>query len=311
MFRRVSVVALLLVCLLIFFKNTSAQNTKLNFFDLSPTFNRNRLTMLEIGGGSVYALSMIGLYELWYKDQPGSKFHFFNDNSEWLQMDKGGHCVVAYYVGSVGINLLTWAGCKQHDAIWYGGMVGAVYNTTFEVMDGFSSEYGFSLGDVGANFLGAAIVIGEQLAWNEQRIKLKFSYHHSPEAGMRPDLLGNGFVQNSIKDYNGLSDWVSVNINSFTNRRTNIPNWLNMAVGYGADGMLGAKINPVSYKGKDLPTLKRHRQYYLSFDIDLSQINTNSKALNTALDVLNLIKVMAPALEYNPVAKFLFHPIYF
>jgi len=301
----------LIILLFISIISLPSYSQKLNFFDPSPKFNRSRLTGIEIAAGAMYVSSMFGLYELWYKDYPQSKFHLFNDNAEWMQMDKGGHCVVAYYLGGLGINVLNWAGVKKNNAIWYGGMVGAVYNTTFEVMDGFSSEYGFSLGDMGANFLGAFIVIGEQLAWNEQRIKLKFSYHHSPEASLRPDLLGSNFPENAIKDYNGLSDWVSINVNSFMNRKSVIPNWMNLAVGYGADGMLGARINPVSYNGKELPQLDRHRQYYVSLDIDLSQINTKSKALNTALDILNLIKVMAPALEYNRVTNFLFHPLYF
>ncbi len=284
---------------------------KLNFFDPSPTLSKPRLHLIEIVGGSLYVGSMFGLYELWYKDHPQEKFHLFNDNAEWMQMDKGGHIVVAYYVGGIGINVLNWAGVRRNDAIWYGGMMGFVYNTTFEVMDGFSSEYGFSLGDVGANLLGSAIVIGEQLAWNEQRIKLKFSYHHSPEASLRPDLLGSTLPQNAFKDYNGLSDWVSINVNSFMNRKTVVPNWLNIAAGYGADGMLGARMNPVTHNGKELPKFKRHRQYYISLDIDLSQINTGNKGVNTVLDVLNLVKIMAPALEYNKVTDFLFHPIYF
>ncbi len=302
---------LLILFLLILGNQTYSQNQQLNFFDPSPNFNKKRLTIIECTAGGIYVASMVGLYELWYKNYPQSNFHLFNDNAEWMQMDKGGHTVVAYYLGNLGINVLNWAGVKKNDAIWYGGMVGAVYNTTFEIMDGFSSEYGFSLGDMGANFLGAAIVIGEQLAWNEQRIKLKFSYHHSPEADLRPDLLGSSFSQNAFKDYNGLSDWVSINMSSFMNRKSVVPNWLNLAFGYGAEGLLGARINPVSYNGRDLPKLNRHRQYYISLDIDLSQINTKSKALNTALDLLNLIKIMAPALEYNKVTNFLFHPFYF
>ena len=302
---------LLFILLFILSYNSYSQTPKIGFFDPSPTFNKQRLTLIECTAGGSYVASMIGLYELWYKQYPQSKFHLFNDNAEWMQMDKGGHCVVAYYLGGLGINVLNWAGVKRRDAIWYGGMVGAAYNTTFEIMDGLSSEYGFSLGDVGANFLGAAIVIGEQLAWTEQRIKLKFSYHHSQEADLRPDLLGNNFQSNIIKDYNGLSDWVSINMNSFMNRKSVVPNWLNLALGYGADGMLGARINPISYNGKELPKLNRHRQYYLSLDIDLSQINTKWKSVNTVLDILNLVKVFAPALEYNKVTNFLLHPLYF
>jgi len=269
------------------------------------------MTGVAVAAGAGYVFSMAGLYELWYKNYPESKFHFFNDNGEWLQMDKAGHCGIAYNLGLYGIDVLTWVGMKKNSAIWYGGMIGAVFNTSFEVMDGFSSEYGFSLGDVSANFLGAAIVIGEQLAWGQQRIELKFSYTHSAEADLRPDLLGNNYGHNLIEDYNGISDWASVNVNSFLNRKSVVPNWLNLAFGYGAQGMLGARVNPTSYNGTDLPDLDRHRQYYLSLDVDLSQINTKSKALNTVLDLMNFIKIIAPSVEYNRYTKWLFHPLAF
>jgi len=298
---------LLFLCLSTSLNTTFAQG----FFEPSPTFNKSRMTGVAIGTGAGYVLSMAGLYELWYKNYPESKFHFFNDNAEWLQMDKAGHCGVAYNLGLYGIDVLTWVGVKKNNAIWYGGMVGAVFNTSFEVMDGFSSEYGFSPGDVTANFLGAAIVIGQQLAWGQQRIELKFSYSHSPEADLRPDLLGNNYGHNLVEDYNGITDWVSVNVNSFTNRKSIVPNWFNLAFGYGAQGMLGARVNPVSYKGMDLPPLERRRQYYLSFDVDLSRIDTKSKVVNTVFDVLNFIKIIAPALEYNRVTKWIFHPLYF
>src|ERR1035438_3374790 len=170
-----------------------AQGPKLKFFDQSPTYDQQRMRIIGVTAGTMYVASMAGLYELWYKNYPQSKFHLFDDNGEWMQMDKGGHCVVAYYLGSLGIDVLNWAGVKKNKATWYGGMVGGAYNTTFECLDGLSSEYGFSLGDMTANFAGAFICIGEQLAWGQQRIQLKFSYHHSPEADLRPDLLGNDF----------------------------------------------------------------------------------------------------------------------
>jgi hypothetical protein len=301
----------ILLILTSFNLSSFSQNQKLNFFDPSPTYDQQRMKIIGVTAGAMYVSSMFGLYELWYKNYPQSSFHFFDDNGEWLQMDKGGHCVVAYYLGSLGIDVLNWAGVKKNQATWYGGLVGAAYNTTFECLDGLSSEYGFSIGDMTANFAGAFICIGEQLAWGQQRIQLKFSYHHSPEADLRPDLLGNDFPSNAIKDYNGLSDWVSINMYDFMNRSSAVPRWLNVAFGYGADGMLGARMNPVSYNGNDLPNLDRHRQYYFSLDVDLSQINTKSKAVNTAFDLLNLIKVMFPSLEYNRVTKFLFHPFYF
>ena len=58
----------------------------------------------------LYAGSMSGLYFLWYAGYPQSSFHFYNDNAEWLQMDKAGHAASAYNVGMIGYEALRLAG---------------------------------------------------------------------------------------------------------------------------------------------------------------------------------------------------------
>ncbi|OJU23360.1 MAG: hypothetical protein BGN92_03335 [Sphingobacteriales bacterium 41-5] len=49
--------------------------------------------------------------------------------------------------------------------------------TVIEILDGFSNKWGFSWGDMAANVFGAGMFQGQQLLWNEQRIKFKFSFH--------------------------------------------------------------------------------------------------------------------------------------
>jgi hypothetical protein len=240
------------------------------------------------------------LNELWYKDYPRSGFHFFNDNNEWLQMDKCGHATTAYYVGRVGIDLMQWSGVGRKKAIWYGGMVGSVYQLTIEVLDGFSSQWGFSPGDFTANTLGSALVVGEQLAWDEQRITLKFSFQPSMYAPYRPNELGTNLQQNILKDYNGQTYWLSVNPASFMSKQTKFPKWLNIAVGYGAEGMTGASYNPpyIDAEGWQV-NFERYRQFYLSFDVDLTRIKTKSKLLHSVFNTIGFIKIPAPSIEFN------------
>ena len=49
-------------------------------------------------------------------------------------------------------------------------------------------------------------------------------------------------VERMLKDYNGQTYWLSANLKSFF-QGSNIPAWLNVAVGYGADGMFGGFEN--------------------------------------------------------------------
>src|ERR1700742_236943 len=46
-----------------------------------------------------YGGSLIILNNTWYKNYPRSSFHTFNDDGEWLQVDKFGHAWTAYNAG--------------------------------------------------------------------------------------------------------------------------------------------------------------------------------------------------------------------
>ena len=273
--------------------------------------NQCRLKAVVISESVLIAGSMTALYTLWYKNYPMNGFHFVNDNREWLQMDKMGHALTSYYFGKIGYTALKWSGVNESKAIWYGGGVGSVYLLTIEILDGFSKEWGFSSGDFVANTLGSAMFISQQLAWHEQRILLKYSAHTTDFAQYRPDLLGENLPQRILKDYNGCTIWLSGNIYSFLPKTSVFPKWLNIAIGYGAEGMTGGYGNPEVYNAKVLPHFDRYRQFYLSLDIDLTHIPTKSKTLALIFDLLGFIKIPLPTLEYNTKDGFKTHTLYF
>lgn len=265
-----------------------------------PQLSHKRLITVLGSESVVYAGSLIGLNALWYKDYPRSAFHTFNDANEWLQMDKCGHATTSYTIGRIGIGLLRWSGVKEKKAIWFGGILGSVYQTTIEILDGYSAKWGFSWSDVGANTAGSLLCIGQELAWKQQRIQLKYSYHSTVYPLYRPNVLGSTFTEQWLKDYNGQSYWLSFNLASFMRKDTRFPSWLNLAVGYGAEGMTGGAYNPpyIDGKGKQV-YFDRYRQFYLSFDADLSRIKTKSKFLHVVLQSFGVIKLPAPALVFS------------
>ena len=261
---------------------------------------------------ALYAASMTGLYFAWYADYPQSKFHFYNDNGEWLQMDKMGHGTTSYLVGSFGYELLRDAGLDETRSIWYGGTLGLAFLTTVEVFDGLSDGWGFSWGDMAANTLGCGLFIGQQFLWHEQRITLKYSFHTTEFADYRPDLLGSNILQQTIKDYNGQTLWASFNVKSlFLKKESKFPAWLNFAFGYGATGMTGGFDNVLVYNDTPIPPYERQRQYYFSLDVDFTKIPTNNKVLKYTFKVLNIFKVPFPTLEYNSGGDWVWHWIYF
>lgn len=263
-------------------------------------FNKNRLGVVVGAEAVLYGVSLIGLNQLWYKNYPRSPFHFFNDTDEWLQMDKMGHFVTSYSIGCIGVDLMKWSGVDRKKAIWYGGMLGSVYQSTIEVLDAYSTEWGFSVGDFAANTFGSFMLIGQELAWDDQRIRLKYSFRQSQFAKYRPNLLGNNLQENLLKDYNGQTYWLSVNPSSFMHKQTKFPKWLNIAIGYGVEGLIGGEFNPVVFdENKNQVSFDRYRQFYFSLDVDLTRIKTKSQLLKTVFKTIGFIKIPAPAIEFN------------
>jgi hypothetical protein len=253
---------------------------------------------------------IVGLYSLWYSGYPQTGFHLINDNNEWRGIDKIGHGMTSFYLGKVGYESLRWCGVGEKKAVWYGGCWGLAYLGAVEVFDGFSAGWGASPGDLAANTLGTALFVGQQLAWHEQRVLLKFSFHLTDFAQYNPDLLGKNLPQRMLKDYNGQSYWLSANLWSLAGKPEKLPKWLNLAFGYGAEGMTGAVRNPVEIDGQILPQYKRYSQFFISPDIDLTRIPTKSRNLRLIFQAIGFIKIPMPALEFSREGT-KFHFLYF
>lgn len=255
-------------------------------------------------GTSTLALtsgSLVYLNQAWFQQYNSSKFHFFNDNDEWLQMDKCGHTFTNYQVSRVMMQAMDWAGYSTKKQILIGGLSGFGYMTAIEVMDGYSSGWGFSWGDMSANALGTGMAVGQKLLWKEQRIQLKFSFYPTNYAKYRPNLLGDEIYMQVLKDYNGQIYWLSVNPSSFIKKENKFPKWINVAFGYGANGMIGARYNNVLAEDEDGTThyFNRYRQAYFSLDVDFTRIKTKSRFLKSVFTCINVIKIPFPNLEVS------------
>jgi len=293
---------------LFFVQSISAQNSFDNFFKPSDTLNKKRQNSVYISEAVLASGALISLNQFWYADYPKSDFHFINDNADWLQMDKVGHLYSSYHIGRFGTAALNWSGTSKKKQLIYGVSLGFVFLTAVEVMDGFSEEWGASMGDIVANAAGTALYVSQELRWNEQRIIPKFSYHKTQYSTYRPDVLGTTVSEQILKDYNGQTYWLSTNIYSFS-KGSKIPKWLNVALGYGGEGMISGNddnIIPIVS-----PKPEKFRQFYLSLDVDLSKINTKSYFLKTVFSVLNSVKIPAPTIEYSLQSGLKFHAFYF
>lgn len=303
-------------------------------FEPAASFDKRRLQLGAGAGIAAYSGISIALWNAWYKNYPTGKFRLFNDWREWNGMDKAGHLFSNYTICQYAFQGARWTGMQRSPAHWAAIVAGVGIMTTIEVMDGFSEQWGFSLGDMAFNTLGAGLFAGQELLWQEQRIRMKVS-------GIRPDysleplysadgsetstidehaagLYGTNFFQVILKDYNALTVWASFNISSFSGNKSGgkFPAWLNLALGYGAGNIYGAYYNSwVGGNGAgfslDPGLYPRHRQFYLSPDIDWSRIPVRRPWVRFALGALNWIKIPAPALEFNSLGKARWHLLHF
>jgi hypothetical protein len=285
---------------------------------ITPEQKKKRQWLIAGINVAGYGGSLIAFNSAWYKDYPRRSFHSFDDSREWLQMDKSGHAWAAYNAARGSAAMWRWAGVSQKKSTWIGGLSSVGYLTVIEFLDAQSVKWGWSWADMGANVFGSGLFIAQELGWKEQRVQFKFSFHTNnysdPQLDSRADeLFGKPWYERMLKDYNAQTYWLSGNLRSFF-PSSKLPSWLNIAIGYGADGMYGGFENKwIDQLGNEVVRydIPRKRQFYLSPDIDLTKIKTKSKFLRTALAALNSFKFPAPALMLDSKGKLRAYAIYF
>ena len=276
-----------------------------NVYGQADSINRKRMNTLVIGGASVYTAGMFALSELWYSESQRQSWHTFDDSQEWKQVDKVGHFYTAFQLSHGMSKAFQWTGMNERKSDIWGSATGFLLMLPIEILDGFASSYGASMTDIVANFTGSAIYLGQKLIWNDIRIHPKFSFRTTPYASERPDVLGENTMQQILKDYNGQTYWLSFDIYGFLKEESKFPKWLNVAAGYGAEGMVYANDSSNEAMGYD-----SYRQYYLGLDVDLTHIKSRKKGVNTLLFFANMIKIPAPTVEFSNNTT-TFHWLYF
>jgi len=263
------------------------------------------------GLGSFYTLN-----KAWYSNYPRTNFHFYNDWKEWQQMDKIGHSWSAFQLSRLSSNLWEAAGTPKSKAAWIGSLSSMGYMSIIEILDGYSDKWGFSAYDILSNTVGASAFLLQELKWKEERLVFKLSYFPVQYGTLSPradDLFGKSGIEKLLKDYNGQTYWASLNIRSFF-PESQAPQWLNLAIGYGAKTMLGGYENSwTDNNGQPIvrPDIVRYKRFYLSLDIDLNRIKTKNRTLKTILSAANVLKIPAPALELNSQGRVRFHPLFY
>lgn len=276
----------------------------------TPVFNKGRFAAVVATEATLYVGTMAYLNFIWYKDEKRVPFEFYNDAAGYLQVDKFGHAYGAYLESYIGYKALRWAGASKKKALWFGGTLGFLLQSPIEIVDGFYEGWGFSWSDMAANALGSGIVIGQELLFDEQIMKYKFTFRRSPYAKQANGYLGTTFAGQILQDYNAHTYWFSIGLNRII-RSDKTPPWLNIAVGYGANGMFGEFENISRWGQVVIPPTQRYRQFLFSLDVDWTKIKTKNRFLNQVFQSMFMLKLPFPALEINTKNGFRFYGMYY
>ena len=299
--------SLLVVMLASSFGYSQTDSTQQN---AATTFHKGRFVAVVATEAALYAGTMAYLNFIWYKDTPRVPFEFYNDAKGYLQVDKFGHAYGAYLESYLGYQALRWSGASKKKALLYGGTLGFFLQSPIEIVDGFYEGWGFSWSDMAANAIGSSLVIGQELLFDEQIMKYKFSFRRSPYSKQANGYLGTTFTGQILQDYNAHTYWFSIGLNRII-RSERIPDWLNVAVGYGANGMFGEFENINRWGSVVIPPTQRYRQFLFSLDIDWTKIKTKNRFLNHVFQGMFMLKLPFPALEFNTLNGFRTYGIYY
>lgn len=261
---------------------------------------RLRKGLTHAGLSSSAVGSLVALNQVWYAPYATETFHFFNDAEQWMQMDKFGHAFTGYLITNKLNRVHYWAAGKRQS--WVGAVYAMSYLSTLEIMDGFSSGWGFSGADILANGLGVGLAFSQDFFFKRQIIIPKFSFSRTSYAAVRPEILGSTYTEQLLKDYNGQTYWVSLPVATFLKLPKRF-HWICISLGYGCDAKLVGSQD--TWNG-----FNARRQVYLSFDIDCANLAPKHPKLNKVLTHLNWIKVPFPSLEFS-TDKTRFHWISF
>lgn len=259
-----------------------------------------RSTRLWLLGGGVAAGNaaiMTYYFTTFYTQQEGerSAWHTFDDwyNSN-LNVDKLGHVWGAQAYAHTAYWLFRWTNMTHAQSLWWSGGLAWTLQFEMECTDGFYRKWGFSWWDVAANTAGAFWPALQDAVPALRTVSLKMSYRPSASMNAR-------WVDYPLVDYDGYTYWLALTVDDVlpASVKPYWPDWLGVAVGYGADRtMLGKQVYNSDASNHGLGD----QQWYLALDYDLRRLPGDTPFLRFLKDELNLVHWPSPAVRISPGA---------
>jgi hypothetical protein len=247
--------------------------------------NKVSTTKLAIIGGTTATFFTYGYViqnNVWWKGDK-SEFHF-NNNQDYkyaLNADKLGHFYFGYLTTNIYSDLFQWAGVRRKNALLYGGIIAFSFHTFTEIRDGFSAEYGFSWGDLSADFLGAAYPSLQEYYPVLKPFDFKISFYPS-------EKLKSGSHSNIMDDYESTYHWLSIDVNRLLPKSAKdvFPDFIDITIGHSVNNLDG-------FGGGN-------HELYIGLDWDFEALPGENKLWKTIKRWLNFYHFPAPAVRVYP-----------
>ena len=248
--------------------------------------------ILALGGSYLY------IENSWWSEKQIA-FHFDNgsDKVYALNVDKAGHFMGGLQVADLFSESMRWAGMNKKQALWFGAAFGSGLQLAIEMKDAYAPYWGFSTLDLTIGSAGAFLPIAKYYSPRLRVFDAKISYwkQHNTYWDLERQ---RGKIPNKYAwqdDYVNQTYWISIDLNHFNER---IPEWLNIAVGFGLD--------ETQYLDEHNAKMGGDNEWYIGLDYDIPKIlkKWNSPIVKKIKHWLNYFHFPAPTIRISPKTEF-------
>jgi hypothetical protein len=232
--------------------------------------------------------------EAFWKYATEVPFHISNDPPYAMHIDKFSH----FYGSAIGSDAMSYsyelAGNSDVASLWLGASLTFAAGVAIEMEDarhGDDPEYGFSPGDAGGDLLGASLPLLRHYYPVFDRLETKISIWPS-------ETYKSGIYKTIADDYESQYYWVSFDLHGVTP----LPQWLNMAFGFGAENLL-RPANGHSYQAPS-PNGIPYTDIYFGPDLNLKGLPIEGAFWQSLAYVLSYVRIPSPVIQFYPRMKF-------
>lgn len=271
----------------------------------------DRLALISGSGVAFRYLGYRYVDRAWYQGQKQDHIRWIQDWSgdTYLNLDKGGHFMAGLFVAQTLNDAYTWSGFRPRTAAVLGTLTSWVALLEVEMRDAYFDQWGFSVPDFSANTIGASIPLLYAFFPATRAVGFKFSYHPSQLYRQRRERAAapaEPHIDHIIDDYEGMTFWATVAPEPFLRGRAKEiwPDYLGLAVGYGATGLHGSNVKSKGRERyyKDLPNARP--EVFLALDYDPRYLPGKGPIWQYLKTQLNWIHLPAPTVRIYPEWRF-------